>query len=172
MVWNAIAQGSGFQERWESGRGSTRLCMTKTIWTCWFQGRENAPRVIKSCLASWERNNPNWDFRCLDASSIERYVPIRQYLDLNKQTLTAASVSVCSDRGIAEWVHTARSNLHPGSENPSSGYSAPSSPSSSLLRAGHFPVPETSRSILSLSCTVASILDLTPIVLENRFPAR
>ena len=67
--------------------------MTKTIWTCWFQGRENAPRVIKSCLASWERNNPNWDFRCLDASSIERYVPIRQYLDLNKQTLTAASLS-------------------------------------------------------------------------------
>jgi len=67
--------------------------MIKTIWTCWFQGREKAPPVVKSCLASWERNNPTWKFRCLDARSVERYVSVRQYLDLKKQTLTAASLS-------------------------------------------------------------------------------
>lgn len=67
--------------------------MTKTIWTCWLQGRQNAPRLIKRCLKSWERNNPGWEFRCLDAMTIERYVPLRQYIDLDRQSLTAASLS-------------------------------------------------------------------------------
>src|ERR1700733_14260116 len=67
--------------------------MIKTVWTCWFQGRENAPPLVKECLTSWERNNPNWKIRCLDATSIERYVPLREYIDLNNQSLTAASLS-------------------------------------------------------------------------------
>jgi len=67
--------------------------MTKTIWTCWFQGRENAPPLVKKCLDSWERNNPGWKFRCLDAVSLDRYVPLRQYIDLDSQSLTAASLS-------------------------------------------------------------------------------
>jgi hypothetical protein len=67
--------------------------MKKTIWTCWFQGREAAPPLVERCLSSWERNNPGWDFRCLDATSIERYVPVRKYIDLERQSLTAASLS-------------------------------------------------------------------------------
>jgi hypothetical protein len=67
--------------------------MRKTIWTCWFQGRENAPALVKSCLNSWERQNPNWELRCLDATNVQRYVPLSQYIDLNKKTLTAASLS-------------------------------------------------------------------------------
>jgi hypothetical protein len=67
--------------------------MKKTIWTCWFQGREAAPPLVEKCLRSWERNNPNWEFRCLDATSIERYVPLRQHIDLDRQIVTAASLS-------------------------------------------------------------------------------
>lgn len=67
--------------------------MIKTIWTCWFQGREAAPTLVKKCLSSWERNNPGWNFRCLDATSIERYISLGQYIDLNRQSLTAASLS-------------------------------------------------------------------------------
>lgn len=67
--------------------------MTKTIWTCWFEGREAAPSLVKKCLSSWERNNPGWEFRCLDATTIERYVPLRQYIDLDRQSMTAASLS-------------------------------------------------------------------------------
>jgi hypothetical protein len=67
--------------------------MRKTIWTCWLQGRESAPRLVKKCLRSWEQNNPNWEFRCLDATSIERYIPLRRYVDLNRQSLTAASLA-------------------------------------------------------------------------------
>lgn len=67
--------------------------MTKTIWTCWFQGREAAPSLVQKCLRSWERNNPGWEFRCLDARSVERYVPLGKYIDLDRQSLTAASLS-------------------------------------------------------------------------------
>ncbi|MBI3702328.1 MAG: hypothetical protein HY244_00400, partial [Rhizobiales bacterium] len=67
--------------------------MIKTIWTCWLQGRENAPPLVKKCFNSWERNNPGWEFHCLDATTIERYVPLTQYIDLNRQSLTAASLS-------------------------------------------------------------------------------
>lgn len=65
----------------------------KTIWTCWFQGRDQAPEVVKRCLASWEELNPGWTFRCLDAITIGRYVALDRYVDLNHQDVTAASLS-------------------------------------------------------------------------------
>lgn len=67
--------------------------MNRTIWTCWFQGREGAPSVVRKCLRSWELKNPGWEFRCLDAQSVERYVPLGPYVDLTRQALTAASLS-------------------------------------------------------------------------------
>ncbi len=67
--------------------------MRKIIWTCWLQGRESAPPLIEKCLKSWEHRNPDWEFRVLDATSIERYVSIRHYIDLERQSLTAASLS-------------------------------------------------------------------------------
>jgi hypothetical protein len=65
----------------------------KTIWTCWFQGRGTAPPLVQKCLSSWERRNTGWEFRCLDAMTIERYVPLSQHIDLDRQSLTAASLS-------------------------------------------------------------------------------
>ncbi|MER9581311.1 capsular polysaccharide synthesis protein [Mesorhizobium sp. M0276] len=67
--------------------------LQKTIWTCWFQGRDQAPEVVRKCIASWETKNPQWDFRCLDAGSIERYVNLGKHVDLSSQTITAASLS-------------------------------------------------------------------------------
>jgi hypothetical protein len=49
--------------------------------------------LVRKCFDSWERNNPGWEFRCLDATTIERYVPLSQYVDLDRQVLTAASLS-------------------------------------------------------------------------------
>lgn len=37
--------------------------------------------------------NPGWDFRCLDADTIARYVDLGAHVDLKKQTITAASLS-------------------------------------------------------------------------------
>src|SRR4029077_13772141 len=65
----------------------------KIIWTCWFQGRQNAPPLVKTCLLSGEHLNPDWELRCLDATNIEQYISVTQYLDLHTQSLTAASLS-------------------------------------------------------------------------------
>jgi hypothetical protein len=65
----------------------------KVIWSLWLQGRENAPPLVRKCLDSWERKNPAWEFRCLDATSIERYAGLKEVIDLSRQSLTAASLS-------------------------------------------------------------------------------
>lgn len=67
--------------------------MRKIIWSCWFQGRENAPELVERCLSSWELLNPGWELRCLDATTVRQYVEIDEHIDLNSQTVTAASLS-------------------------------------------------------------------------------
>jgi hypothetical protein len=44
-------------------------------------------------LSSWERNNPGWKFRCLDGTSVGLYLPLKRYIDLDRQSVTAASLS-------------------------------------------------------------------------------
>ncbi|MFL6603936.1 MAG: capsular polysaccharide synthesis protein [Steroidobacteraceae bacterium] len=67
--------------------------MRKIIWTCWFQGRQAAPEIVRKCVQSWEDRNPGWDVRCLDASTVSKYVDLSPYIDLTQQTVTAASLS-------------------------------------------------------------------------------
>ena len=67
--------------------------MNKIIWTCWFQGRSQAPYLVEQCLRSWETANPTWELRCLDAYSVGLYAPLGQYFDLSRQAITAASLS-------------------------------------------------------------------------------
>lgn len=67
--------------------------MHKVIWSCWFQGRHEAPPIVNKCLESWEIRNPAWELRCLDASTISRYIDLSPYIDLNRQSITAASLS-------------------------------------------------------------------------------
>jgi Capsular polysaccharide synthesis protein/Polysaccharide pyruvyl transferase/Methyltransferase domain len=74
-------------------RGDGSPIAKRTVWTCWFQGRSNAPDVVKRCLSSWEQLNPGWDLRCLDATSINRYLSLDRYVDLNAAQITAASLS-------------------------------------------------------------------------------
>jgi Capsular polysaccharide synthesis protein/Polysaccharide pyruvyl transferase len=69
------------------------MFMNKIIWSCWFQGRHHAPDLVQRCLASWETLNPDWEFRCLDAENIRHYVDLDAYIDLQNQTITAASLS-------------------------------------------------------------------------------
>lgn len=67
--------------------------MRRIIWTCWFQGREQAPELVRKCLDSWKDRNPGWDFRFLDADTVCRYIDLGAYVDLTRQTITAASLS-------------------------------------------------------------------------------
>jgi hypothetical protein len=70
-----------------------RFYVQKIIWTCWLQGRQTAPDVVRKCVQSWEERNPGWDVRCLDACTIPKYVDLSPYIDLTRQTVTAASLS-------------------------------------------------------------------------------
>lgn len=67
--------------------------MRKIIWTCWFQGRRAAPDLVQRCIASWEHKNPDWEVRCLDAENVACFTSIRDHVDLQRQTITAASLS-------------------------------------------------------------------------------
>jgi len=86
-------QGATTNLPYDAFRTSPSTPVKKTIWSCWFQGREAAPFLVKRCFASWERENPGWDFRCLDAVSVERYVNLKEIIDLQEQSVTAASLS-------------------------------------------------------------------------------
>jgi hypothetical protein len=65
----------------------------KIIWSCWFQGRNEAPEVVRKCLQSWEDRNPGWDVRVLDSNTISRYIDVFSHVDLAQQRIASASLS-------------------------------------------------------------------------------
>ncbi len=67
--------------------------MNRVIWSCWLQGHDSAPFMVRKCLESWAERNPDWDVRVLDASSIRKYIDLEDHLDLRTQQVTAASFS-------------------------------------------------------------------------------
>lgn len=67
--------------------------MQPIIWTCWFQGRDQAPFVVRQCIESWERLNPGWEVRCLDRYSLLSYAAGLSEFDLDDRAVTAASLS-------------------------------------------------------------------------------
>lgn len=48
----------------------------KTIWLCWLQGREQAPDIVKKCIASVERYAPDYTVRLLTAETLLDYVSL------------------------------------------------------------------------------------------------
>jgi hypothetical protein len=67
--------------------------MREIIWCCWFQGRDAAPHLVRSCLHSWEQRNPGWEVRIVDAFSALHYAPALADFDLSSRSVTAASLS-------------------------------------------------------------------------------
>ncbi|MGN0833934.1 MAG: capsular polysaccharide synthesis protein [Kiritimatiellia bacterium] len=49
----------------------------KTIWQFWWQGEENAPELVRHCLASVRKFAPaGWRVVVIDESTVERYVAV------------------------------------------------------------------------------------------------
>lgn len=66
--------------------------LTKIIWTCWFQGREQMPPIIEKCVASWERKNPDWQTIVVTEKNVEQYVPeINHFLERQDISWTGKS---------------------------------------------------------------------------------
>lgn len=86
-------------------RSAPRL-IPKTIWVYWDQGEENAPELVKDCIASWRIHNPGWDIQVLDAQSAAQItdlphdpskLPVQSYADLLRLRLLRKKGGVWAD---------------------------------------------------------------------------
>jgi hypothetical protein len=46
----------------------------RKVWLLWYQGMSDAPLVVKYCVDSWVRENPDWDVVVLDSGNLHKYV--------------------------------------------------------------------------------------------------
>ena len=52
----------------------------KIIWTCWWQGEENLPPVVKRCFESIRRYCPDFELRIITADNIQNYIELPDYI--------------------------------------------------------------------------------------------
>ena len=50
------------------------------IWTCWLQGEENAPPIVKACINSIRRHNPSKTVIVITAENLQTYADIPDYI--------------------------------------------------------------------------------------------
>ena len=53
---------------------------TRIIWMCWLQGLDNAPEIVKMCVASVKQNMPNYEVRVLTAENLFEYVTLPEHI--------------------------------------------------------------------------------------------
>lgn len=56
-----------------------KAVQNRTIWLLWHQGEDQAPPLIRACLASWRQRNPTWQVRVLDQRSLDALIDTGQY---------------------------------------------------------------------------------------------
>lgn len=55
--------------------------MSKNIWICWWQGKENAPEIVKKCIESIEKNAGNHPVIILTEDNYKEYVEIPVWVE-------------------------------------------------------------------------------------------
>jgi hypothetical protein len=75
---------------------ATPAIRNRTIWILWSQGFDNAPDIVKLCLASWRRFNPGWEVRALDGTALNELVDLDSLIDVKRDDIT---IQVLSDLG-------------------------------------------------------------------------
>lgn len=53
---------------------------TRIIWVCWLQGMEEAPEIVKQCVASVKRFMPDYEVRVLTADNIFDVVTLPEHI--------------------------------------------------------------------------------------------
>lgn len=48
------------------------------LYILWFQGFENAPDIVRWCIASWKQYNPTWNIVLLDNTNLKDYVDLEK----------------------------------------------------------------------------------------------
>lgn len=52
----------------------------KIIWTCWWQGKENMPPVVKRCIESMRQHCPQYDIRIVTTENMHNYIELPDYI--------------------------------------------------------------------------------------------
>jgi len=53
--------------------------MQKSLWAYWHDGEAGAPYLVRQCLDSWRRLNPEWTLRLLDRETAEEWADVAEY---------------------------------------------------------------------------------------------
>lgn len=61
----------------------------KIIWIYWAQGEDQAPYLVRRCIASWREQNPGWDVRVLDEDGIAHHAEDMATLESLPRRFTA-----------------------------------------------------------------------------------
>lgn len=84
----------------------------RILWIFWSQGEEEAPLLVRHCIASWRLHHPDWDIRVLDSQSaamqvdltdIPPHLPLRFHANLLRLRLLAKYGGVWTD--ATTWCH-------------------------------------------------------------------
>ena len=54
------------------------------IWVCWWQGYDNAPKLVQSCIESIKKNSENNEVIIIDDNNYRKYVNIPTWLEEKK----------------------------------------------------------------------------------------
>ena len=52
----------------------------KIIWTCWWQGEDNLPPVVKHSIQSIRRHCPDYELRIITADNMQNYIELPDYI--------------------------------------------------------------------------------------------
>ena len=67
----------------------------KIVWFSWLQGIDQAPDLVKVCLASQRKHLPDYEFRVFDLSNFQQWIELPKYIvrKYKKGLIPAASFS-------------------------------------------------------------------------------
>lgn len=65
----------------------------RTIWTLWYQGFDKAPPLVRACVDSWRRLNPEWRVVSLDQHTVHDWIELADAIDLRRRDLTVQKIS-------------------------------------------------------------------------------
>ena len=52
-----------------------------TVWSCWWQGVDDAPEIVKACIKSWRKNiRQGYKIVIIDRNNYEDYIEIPEYI--------------------------------------------------------------------------------------------
>lgn len=73
---------------------SKKTVANKTIWILWYQGYDNAPEIVKLCIKSWIKFNPDYQIVILDKESLKQYISLPDSVSPeNKKDISIAHYS-------------------------------------------------------------------------------